>query len=345
MKTAAILVFPEVQGLDVSGPLDVFAEANRFLSSEDQYCFEILGTESGRVRCSNGLEIHANRLFSDSNGAYDLLILAGGPTLPQQSFAPSLYAWLRAASANSKCVCTICNGTFLLARAGVLDGKHVTTHWNDAENLARECPTAVVSADRLYIQDGNLVTSAGVTAGIDMSLYLLARDHGREVAINVAKQLLLFTHRAGGQSQFSAYLNISVEPNSLVSQVQQYVFANLTADLSLNVLANVARMSVRHFTRIFMRESNVSVMEFVEAVRIDAARGLLETSSKPIKTIAYECGFCSAHRMRSVFRRRLGISPQDYRAHFLDPSSESPSRGDRQGRSTECRGDTIANAY
>ena len=344
MKTAAILVFPEVQGLDVSGPLDVFAEANRFLSPDDQYSFEILGTESGRVRCSNGLEIHANRLFSDSGGAYDLLLIAGGPTLPQQSFAPSLYAWLRTAFANSGCVCTICNGTFLLARAGVLDGKHVTTHWNDAAGLARECPSALVSADRLYIQDGNLVTSAGVTAGIDMSLYLLARDHGREVAVNVAKQLLLFTHRAGGQSQFSSYLNISAEPNSLVSQVQQYVFANLTADLSLNVLANVVRMSVRHFTRTFMRESNVSVMDFVEAVRIDAARGLLETSSKPIKTIAYQCGFCSAHRMRSVFRRRLGISPQDYRAHFLDPSSAPRTHSQRQVRSDDRLHETTTNA-
>lgn len=335
MKTAAILVFPGVQGLDVSGPLDVFAEANRFLSADDQYSFEILGTESGRVRCSNGLEIHANRLFSDSDGAYDLLLIAGGPTLPEQRFAPSLYAWLRTASANSVCVCTICNGTFLLARAGVLDGKHVTTHWNDAASLARECPSAVVNADRLYIQDGNLVTSAGVTAGIDMSLYLLARDHGREVAVNVAKQLLLFTHRAGGQSQFSSYLNISVEPNSLVSQVQQYVFANLAADLSLNVLADVVRMSVRHFTRTFMRESNLSVMDFVEAVRIDAAKGLLETSSKPIKTIAYQCGFCSAHRMRSVFRRRLGISPQDYRAHFLDPSSATRTHSQRKARPDE----------
>ncbi|TPQ39256.1 GlxA family transcriptional regulator [Cupriavidus pinatubonensis] len=344
MKTAAVLVFPEVQGLDVSGPLDVFAEANRFLSSEDQYSFEILGTEPGRIRCSNGLEIHPDRLFSESNGAYELLLIAGGPTLPQQTFAPSLYAWIRSASVNSACICTICNGTFLLARAGVLDGKHVTTHWNDAASLARECPTAVVSPDRLYIQDGNLVTSAGVTAGIDMSLYLLARDHGREVAIQVAKQLLLFTHRAGGQSQFSPYLNTSVEPSSLVSRVHEYVFANLTADLSLNVLANVARMSVRHFTRIFMRESNISVMDFVEAVRLDAARSLLETTSRPIKAIAYECGFSTAHRMRSVFRRNLGISPQDYRAHFLDPASGSRQLPDFPARDQKNHRHTLINA-
>lgn len=344
MKTAAVLVFPEVQGLDVSGPLDVFAEANRFLSSEDQYAFEILGTEPERIRCSNGLEIHPDRLFSDSDGAYDLLLIAGGPTLPQLSFSPSLYTWLGAAFENSACVCTICNGTFLLARAGVLDGKHVTTHWNDAADLARECPSAVVSPDKLYIQDGKLVTSAGVTAGIDMSLYLLARDHGRELAINVAKQLLLFTHRAGGQSQFSPYLNTSVEPNSLVSRVQAYVFSNLTADLSLEVLANVARMSVRHFTRIFMRESGMSVMDFVEAARLDAARGLLETTSKPIKAIAYECGFCTAHRMRSVFRRNLGISPQDYRAHFLDPASGSRRLPDPPTRDQSSHRDTMADA-
>lgn len=323
MKTAAILVFPEVQGLDVSGPLDVFSEANRFLSEADQYRFEILGTETGRIRCSNGVEIHPNRHFLDSDGAYDLLLIAGGPTLPQQSFAPSLYAWLQSASVNSACVCTICNGSFLLGRAGVLDGKRVTTHWNDAAELARECPATVVNADSLYVQDGKFITSAGVTAGIDMSLYLLTRDHGREVAISVAKQLLLFTHRSGGQSQFSPYLNTSVDPGSLVAKIEQYVSANLASDLSLSVLADVAAMSVRHFTRTFARDARVSVMDFVEGARLDAARGLLETTDKPIKTIAYECGFCSAQRMRSVFRRRLGISPQDYRTHFLEPPSGS----------------------
>jgi transcriptional regulator GlxA family with amidase domain len=319
MKTAAMLVFPDVQSLDVTGPLDVFAEANRLLPPADRYVFEILGTIGDVIRCSNGLDIHPHRSYVESSGAYELLLVAGGPALPRQQFDASLYEWLRDASERSACVGSVCNGAFLLGRAGLLDRKRVTTHWNDAAALAAECPSAAVSPDQLYIQDGKLVTSAGVTAGIDMSLYLLAREHGRELALSVAKRLLLFTHRAGGQSQFSPYLTPYIEPTSPVAQVQKHVLANIDADLSVAVLANVANMSVRNFTRIFSRESQLKPSEFVEGARMDAARALLETTTKPIKTVAYECGFGDAHRMRSVFRRRLGISPQDYRARFLQP--------------------------
>jgi transcriptional regulator GlxA family with amidase domain len=317
MKTVAVLVFPGVQSLDATGPLDVFAEANRFLPPEAHYTLEILGTEAGSIRCANGLEIRPAQSYVDSAGAYDVLLVTGGPELPSQQFDASLYEWLRAASERSACIGSVCNGAFFLARAGLLDGKRVTTHWNDAPRLAAEFPATTVSADQLYIQDGKLVTSAGVTAGIDMSLYLLAREHGRELALNVAKRLLLFTHRTGGQSQFSPYLTAYNEATSLVTGVQQFVLANLSADLSLAVLAQNFNMSVRNFSRVFSREANVTASDFVEGARLDAARALLETTTKPVKTIAYECGFLDAHRMRATFRRRLGISPQDYRAHFL----------------------------
>lgn len=320
MTTIAILVFPDVQALDVTGPLDVFAEANGFLPADKHFQLEIIGTEAGPIRCSNGLEIRAHRAYPAAPRQYDLLLVAGGPSLPRRRFDESLYAWLREAAGASACFGSICNGTFVLARAGLLDGRRVTTHWNDARALSLECPSANVLADRLYVQDGKLVTSAGVTAGIDMSLYLLAREHGRELALNVAKRLLLFSHRAGGQSQFSPFLTPYVEPELPVAQIQQHVLANLRGDLSLAALAGVVNMSVRNLTRVFARDTRINPSEFVERARLDAARALLETTTQPVKTVAYECGFGDAHRMRAVFRRRLGLSPQEYRAHFLQPS-------------------------
>ncbi|TDV07177.1 GlxA family transcriptional regulator [Paraburkholderia caballeronis] len=323
MTTIAILIFPGVQALDVTGPLDVFAEANRFLLPHERFELEILGTEDGQIRCSNGLDIRAHRLYATAPAQYDLLLVAGGPVLPGAKFDESLYAWLRDAAERCAGIGSICNGAFVLARAGLLDGRRVTTHWNDAAALALECPSAILCADHLYVQDGKLVTSAGVTAGIDMSLYLLARERGRELALNVAKRLLLFSHRAGGQSQFSPYLTPYVEPTSAVAQVQQYVLVHLREDLSLAVLASVANMSVRNLTRVFARDAQTNPSDFVESARLDAARVLLETTGQPVKTIAYECGFGDAHRMRAVFRRRLGLSPQEYRAHFLEPAARS----------------------
>lgn len=321
MTTVAILVFPDVQALDVTGPLDVFAEANKFLAPDQRFQLEIIGTEAGPIRCSNGLEIRADLAYPSAHRQYDLLLVAGGPSLPCRKFDESLYAWLREAAGASACFGSICNGAFVLAHAGLLDGRRVTTHWNDADALSRDCPSAIVCADRLYVRDGKLVTSAGVTAGIDMSLYLLAAAHGPELALNVARRLLLFTHRAGGQSQFSPFLTPYVEPESPVAQVRQHVLANLRGDLSLAALARVANMSVRNLTRVFARDARTNPTELVERARLDAARALLETTAQPVKTIAYECGFGDAHRMRAVFRRRLGLSPQEYRAHFLQPPS------------------------
>jgi len=326
-RSVAILVFPGVQALDVSGPLDVFAEANRFLLPGDRYQLGLIGTERGPVACSNGMVLHPQRHFADidaSAGADTdvpgLLLVAGGPTLPERAFPAALYAWLRQASQRAARFGSICNGAFLLAGAGLLDGRTVTTHWNDVAALAARCPAARVEANRIYAQDGSLYTSAGVTAGIDLSLYLLAQDHGEEVALDVAKRLVVFIRRAGGQSQFSPYLTPLAEAASPVAQVQQYVLAHLTEDLTLDRLAAVARMSSRNFSRIFARDARATPAEFVESARLDAARVMLERSAVPLKTVAYACGFRDPHHMRAVFRRRLGVSPQQYRHSFGGPA-------------------------
>ena len=313
MRTVALVAFSGVQSRDVSGPLDVFAQANRFLLPDSHYRLEVVGLEHGPLRCSNGMTILPDRHFSDAHDAYDLLLVAGGPGLVHQEFADEIYAWLQRVSQKAQRFGSICSGAFILARAGLLDRRTVTIHWNDADTLAALCPTARVEADGLYVEDGSLYTSAGVTAGVDLSLYLLTQDQGSEVALNVAKQLVVFMQRAGGQSQFSPYLTPYAESSSPIAQVQQYVLSNLTGDLSVSVLARVANMSGRTLARAFARDAKIPPAEFVEGARVDAARVMLENTASPLKTIAYECGFKDAHRMRGAFKRRLGISPKQYR--------------------------------
>ena len=315
-KTVAIVVFSGVQSLDVTGPMDVFSEANRFLPQEDHYRLDVIGVERGMMPCSNGLSLNAHRHFSEALEAYDLLLVAGGPQLPFMNFSPTFDAWLRDACARAKRFGSICNGAFMLARAGLLEGRTVTTHWGDAAALAALCPSTQVESDRLYVQDAELFTSAGVTAGIDLSLYLLAQDHGPEVALSVAKRLVVFTQRSGGQSQFSPFLTPHTEPTSAVALVQLYVLANLNGDLALADLANAANMSARNFSRVFAKEAKITPAEFVERARVDAARVMLESTTSPLKTVAYQCGFRDAQHMRSVFNRRLGVTPQQFRLNF-----------------------------
>jgi transcriptional regulator GlxA family with amidase domain len=233
-----------------------------------------------------------------------------------QPLPDAVHAWLREATQRAGRFGSICNGALTLARAGLLDNRTVTTHWNDAGALAAMCPTSNVELDRIFIQDDNLYTSAGVTAGIDLCLYLLAQDHGPEVALNVAKRLVVFVQRAGGQSQFSPYLTPYAEASSPIAQVQQYVLGHLAEDLGVEVLASIAKMSKRNFARIFVRDTGVTPAEFVESARIDAARVMLENSTVPLKTVAFQCGMRDADHLRVAFRRKLGTTPQQYRSHF-----------------------------
>lgn len=316
MPTIAILIFPGVQALDVSGPMDVFAEANSFLPAEQQIAIEVLGTQEGLLRCSNGLSLAAHRHYAQANDAYDLLLVAGGPGLPAQPYDAALSAWLARAAGKAGRHGSICNGAFLLGHAGLLDGKKVATHWNDAAALAARFPLALVDADSIYVHDGKLVSSAGVTAGIDLALSLLADDGGAPLALQVARRLVVYTQRQGGQSQFSPHLTPVVDAASPVAQAQQYVLAHLGEALDVDTLAQLVAMSPRNFARIFVRELGVTPARFIESARLDSARVLLAASDAPLKTIAWRCGFGTADQLRAVFLRRLGVSARQYRQHF-----------------------------
>jgi transcriptional regulator GlxA family with amidase domain len=324
MRSIAIAIFPGVQALDVAGPLDVFAETNRLLSSDGRYDITVLGSEPGPFRASNGMLMAPDRTLDQALDRYDLVLVAGGPELPTTPPDASLVGWLADIAPRCKRYGSICTGAFALGDAGLLDGKTVTTHWQNAPLLAARYPRARVEFDRLYVRDGALVTSAGITAGIDLCLALVAEDHGAQLALSVAKRMVVVAQRQGGQSQFSPYLAAPVDDTSPIAEVQAHVMAHIRESFTVERLARVAGMSARHFGRVFVRETGLTPREFIERARIDAARNLLEGSDLALKAVAYETGFGAPDRMRVVFTKRLGVSPAQYRVSF-QARPETPS--------------------
>jgi transcriptional regulator GlxA family with amidase domain len=317
MPTVAIAIFPGVQALDVAGPVDVFSEANGFIAPEDRYEVELVSAEPAPLRASNGMTLIADTTFERARGRFDLALVAGGPALPHNpTLDARLLDWLTNVATRCGRYGSICTGAFALGHAGLLDPRNVTTHWQHAAQLAAQFPQARVDFDRIYLRDGSLVTSAGVTAGIDLSLALVAEDHGPHIALAVAKRLVVFAQRQGGQSQFSPYLTAPADETSPVAKVQAHVMQRIRESFTVKQLAEVAGMSARHFARVFVQETGVTPHEFVERARVDAARKLLESSGAALKAIAYDCGFGTADRMRIVFARRIGATPMQYRERF-----------------------------
>jgi transcriptional regulator GlxA family with amidase domain len=312
----AIVVFDGAQALDVAGPLDVFAEANTFLPAHQRYEVSLVGREAGNVSCSNGMQLAVSHGFADLDVQWDLLLVAGGPQLPDSQLPGEFLAWLQNQARGASRFGSVCNGAFVLARAGLLDGKAVTTHWADAGRLSSEFPQANVQPDRIFVRDGRLFTSAGVTAGIDLCLSLVAEDWGHELAVRVAKRLVVYIQREGGQSQYSPYIGAGKDEDPILSKVYRYVSEHLTDTLSIDELANAASVSRRTLSRAFAKNAKVTPSVFVEQVRVDTARRLLEDSNAPLKTVAFQCGFRSATHMRTTFSRRLDVTPKQYRQRF-----------------------------
>jgi transcriptional regulator GlxA family with amidase domain len=319
MRSIALAIFPGVQALDVAGPLDVFAEANGFLAADERYAITVVGTEPGPFRASNGLAMSPDRIVGAPGDRYDMILVAGGPGLPVEPPDRQLADWLVEATPRTARYGSVCTGAFVLGHAGLLDGRNVTTHWQDARRLAELFPAAKVDLDSIYLRDGRLVTSAGVTAGIDLTLALVAEDHGPVLALAVAKRLVVAAQRQGGQSQFSPYLIAQTDAASPVAKVQAHVMAHIADRFTVERLAGIAGMSVRNFARVFTQETKMTPAEFVEGARVDAARNLLEGSELALKSVAFHSGFGNADRMRIVFTKRLGITPTQYRASFLRP--------------------------
>jgi transcriptional regulator GlxA family with amidase domain len=312
----AIIIHHGVQALDVAGPLDVFFEANGFLAGGAHYDITVIGKEARPMRASNGLILTPEMDFADAASVFETVLIAGGPLLPEAPEDLATSRWLCDWGAKAGRYGSICTGAFAVGRAGLLDGHAATTHWQEASRLAAMFPQARVEPDRIYLRDGPLMTSAGVTAGIDLALALVAEDHGAAVALPCAKRLVVAAQRQGGQSQFSPFLLPQAAPGSPLARVQLYVMEHPAEAFPVERLAEIAGTSARSIARVFTTELAVTPHEFVESVRIDHARNLLEATDLALKAIAYDCGFGGAEQMRLVFQRRLGLSPARYRNSF-----------------------------
>ena len=260
--------------------------------------------------------IAADGSISMPDIAIDTLLVAGTLDYQKAFEMKPFQTWLKRRAPEVRRYGSVCTGAFFLGAAGLLNGRQVTTHWQHSAELAERCPEAEVMPDAIYVQDGELYTSAGVTAGIDLALKLIEDDHGRELAFKIARRLVVFLRRPGGQSQFSAHLAAQIATESRIQAIQHWILENVAEDLSLPVLAAQASMSVRNFSRIFQREAGETPAEFVELARVDAARRLLEDSDILLQQVAIRCGFSNADIMRRAFIRRIAIGPNEYRNRF-----------------------------
>ncbi|WP_426567394.1 GlxA family transcriptional regulator [Streptomyces canus] len=312
------LVFDGMKMLDLSGPAEVFSEANRYGA---RYRLTIVSVGGGPVASSIGVRVPVDADIAEAP-AFDTLLVVGGDQVPQGAVDPDLVAAARKLASQAGRVASICTGAFILGAAGLLDGKRATTHWQHTELLARRCPTARVEPDALFVRDGSLYTSAGVTAGIDLALALVEHEHGPDLARSVARSLVVYMQRAGGQSQFSASLQGPAPQTPVLRQVQDLVQADPTADHSLEALAARVRVSPRHLTRMFRTELNTTTMRYVELIRFDMAKALLDSGHNATEAAA-RSGFPSYESLRRAFARHLGISPTKYQRRFTTTGAGS----------------------
>jgi transcriptional regulator GlxA family with amidase domain len=322
-RRIGFLIYPDCDIVDVCGPCDAFHYADYWLArfgrtNEPGYKCDILAATPGPVRTSCGIELVATHGFCDLRGSLDTLVVAGGVAAEQVSKEdPALVEWVRAMAPRVRRVASICTGAFILASGGLLNHRRVTTHWMFSELLATAYPSIEVDSSLLFARDGNIYSSGGITAGIDLALALVEEDHGREIALATARTMVVFPRRPGGQSQFSAYVSL-LEVNSRpdITELQAWILGHPGGDLSVSALADRMAMSPRNFARLFHSETGGTPAQFAERARADAARCKLEQTVLPVETIAKECGFGNAERMRRTFQRLFDASPHDYRARF-----------------------------
>jgi transcriptional regulator GlxA family with amidase domain len=324
-----MLAFPDAQILDVTGPLEVFAIATRLLGETRRtgpgYAVEVVAARSGPLRMSSGLEVTASRALREVRGGIDTLLVAGGEGIRQAVRDRTTVAWIRRAAGRARRVGSVCSGAFLLAEAGLLDGRRATTHWGSCEQLARRFPKVRVEPDRIFVRDGPVSTSAGITAGMDLALALVEEDLGGALARDGARTMVIFLRRPGGPSQFSAHRESPLAERPSLRDLQGWIHANPDADLGVEALARQAAMSPRHFARVFTRELGVTPARYVERARVEAARAWLEGSQAGIEEVAAACGFGSAETLRRAFQRQLGVPPSAYREGFARTGTQEVS--------------------
>ncbi len=329
-RNVVIVAYPGVQSLDVTGPLEVFDGARQLLEagrrhapaeatpaaarggrqSDPGYRTVVVAPDGAPLSTSSGLTIVPDAAIDSAPRTIDTLLIAGGPGSERASADPVLLRWIATRAQASRRVASVCTGAFLLAAAGLLDGRRATTHWAAAAELARRHPRVEVDPEPIFVRDGPLWTSAGVTAGMDLALALVEEDLDRDAALTIARHLVLFLRRPGNQSQFSATLAVQAPERASLREVQRFAVENLAADLSVEALAARAHMSPRHFARSFRAQTQTTPARYVESLRLEAARRRLEDTREPVAAIAAACGFGTPETMRRVFLRALARRPR-----------------------------------
>ncbi|MFF1658092.1 GlxA family transcriptional regulator [Streptomyces sp. NPDC058255] len=311
MRTVLVVLFDDVQSLDVTGPVEVFAGAEVYAGGS--YRIRTASLDGAPVRASSGLTLVPDHALADVSDPHTLIVPGGqGARRPD----PRLTDWLRRHGPRAERLVSVCTGAALLAGAGLLDGRRATTHWAYCDELARDHPAIDVDPDPIYVRDGHVSTSAGVTSGIDLALALVEEDLGREAALTVARHLVVFLRRPGNQAQFSAQLAAQTAQRAPLREVQQWITEHPDDDLSVESLAARARLSPRHFARAFQAETGMTPGRFVERVRLEHARRLLEDTGDGIEEISRASGYGTPEAMRRVFVKTLGSAPAEYRRRF-----------------------------
>jgi transcriptional regulator GlxA family with amidase domain len=332
-RLIAIVAYPGVQSLDMTGPLEVFVGAQQLIEATSRgdrgYQVRVLSTDGQSLRTSSGLLVTPDASLRDAPAPIDTLIVAGGAGHVDAVADSTLVDWIAHAAASARRTASVCTGAFLLARAGLLDGRRATTHWAAARELQRLHPEVLVDPDPIFVHDGPIWTSAGVTAGMDLALALVEQDLDRDAALTIARHLVLFLRRPGNQSQFSATLAAQQAEREPLREVQRAVLEDIAGDHCVEALAARAHMSPRHFARAFRAETGVTPARHVERVRLEAARWRLEDTADPIAAIAAGCGFGTAETMRRVFLRTLHVGPAEYRRRFHAPAAGQTHAAER----------------
>jgi transcriptional regulator GlxA family with amidase domain len=314
-REVVVVVYPGIQPLDVVGPIEVLSMANQLVGSEE-YRIRVAAVDDQPVSSPSGLTLGVHERLDEVRRDLDTLLVAGGEGTREAFADDTLLRAIRRLSRRSRRVASVCSGAFLLAAAGLLDGKRATTHWGYCDLLASTFPAVTVEPEPIFVRDGKVTTSAGVTAGMDLTLALVEEDLGRDVALAVARRLVLFLRRPGGQSQFSAQLSAQVADRDPLRDLQAYIAEHHGDDLTVAALARRAGLSERHLARVFREEIGVTPARYVERTRLESARRRLEETDEPIEAIATACGFGTAETMRRTFLRSVRTSPSEYRRRF-----------------------------
>ena len=322
-RHVAMLIYPYCEIVDVTGPMDVFCFANIALQmagkigpTDSVYTLSLIADQAGPVKTSSGLRIVADMGYEDITESIDTLMVAGATQIVEGLRSEKSKQWLLQMMPKVRRMVSICTGAFLLAESGLLNGRKATTHWMYCDQIANQYQDVQIQPDKIFVRDGNVYTSGGVTAGIDLALSLVEEDWGWEIASGVARGMLIFMRRPGGQSQFSSYVFNEAKNRKDFRELQAWIASHPEAELTVEMLADRMAMSPRNFSRLFCQEVGMTPAKFVERIRLEAARNMILRTDLPMESVAGKCGFNTSEQMRRSFQRFLKITPQEYRSNF-----------------------------